>query len=244
MKVLLCSHVRACLGTVALAATSLLWVEPVSASAAMVEVIPCQASSQGARITIDLNGKPAKDVKLIVTTLENQPVRALSIDEFGVAVLPPLAPGKYLVSASAPENLGATLCVEISKKKAKQVSLFSMTLKTLPPPPLTREELLSAAESRAPRERIQEFKGMVVDPSGGAVSGIVIQIFPKGARDDARTAKVTSDASGHFSVALPAGIYTAFFMSPGFRMEIVTFEITRAGAAHGLHISLQIGMST
>jgi hypothetical protein len=244
MKILLCSHVRACLGIVALAATSLLWAEPPPASAVMVEVIPCQASSQRARITIDLNGKSAKDVRLILTTLENQPVQALSIDEFGIAVLPPLTPGKYLVSASAPENLGAALCVEISKKKWKQVSSFSLALKTLPPAPPTREELLSAAEDKPPRERIQQFRGVVVDPSGAAVSGIVIQIFPKGARDDARTAKATSDASGHFSVALPDGVYTAFLMSPGFRTEIVTFEITHAGTANGLRISLQIGMIT
>ena len=243
MKIFLRTYVRACLGTVALAAASLLWAESSFAIAA-VEVIPCQASSQGARITIDLNGKPAKDVKLIVTTPENQPVQALSMDEFGVAVLPPLAPGKYLVSASAPENLGAALCVEISKKKWKQVSSFSMTLKTLPPPPPTREELLSAAENRAPRERIQEFKGVVVDPSGPAVAGTLIQIFPKAARDDARTVKVTSDASGRFSAALPDGISAALFMSPGFRTEIVAFEITHAGAANGLGISLQIGMST
>jgi len=234
------------LAAAALAAASLGLAQPSYASTSEVEVLNCATSSQGARITIDLRGKAAKDVKLVATTLENQLIQVLSIDDSGLAVMPPLAPAKYLVTASAPENLGGSICVEISKKKSKQVSSFSLALKPLSPNSLTIEQLLAAAGNDAPSEHIQEFKGLVVEPTGMGVSGTVIQIFPKGARlrDDARAVKVITDANGHFSAALADGIYTAFFATPGFQTKMLTFEISRQGTASDLRISLQLGMST
>ncbi len=128
----------------------------------------------------------------------------LSTDGSGLAVLPPLAPAKYLATASAPENLGGSICVEISKKKSKQVSSFSLALKTLSPNSLTIEQMLAAAGSNAPSEHVQEFKGLVVEPTGMGVSGTVIQIFPNGdrLRDDTRAVKVITDANGRFSAGL------------------------------------------
>lgn len=246
MTVSLPTRIRTCLGTVALVTASLFWAEPSSANASVVEVLPCQASSQGARITIDLSGKSTKDVKVVVTTPENHFIQAVSMDETGLVVLPRLAPGKYLVTASAPDNQGGSICVEISKRKWKQVSSFSLTLKALPPDSLTLEQMLAAAENSTPSEHIQEFKGEVVDPSGAMVPGTSIQIFSRGVRvrDDARTVKMTTDVNGHFSVTLADGIYTALFVMPGFQIKIVTFEITHTGVVGGLRISLQIGMST
>ena len=235
-----------CLAAVVLAAASLAFAEPSYANTSEVEVLTCAASSQGARITLDLHGTPAKDVNLTVTTLENQVIQVLSMDDSGSAILPPLAPSKYLVTASAPGNVGGSICVEISKKKSKQVSSFSLALKMLSPNSLTIEQMLAAAGNSVPSEHIQEFKGLVVEPTGMGVSGTLIQIFPRGAkvRDDARAVKVMTDGNGHFSAVLADGIYTALFMTPGFQNKTITFEISHQGTANDLRISLQIAMST
>ena len=236
---------RTCLVTAVLAAASLMLAEPSCANTSEVEVLNCIASSQSAHIAIDLHGTLARDVKLVVTTLQNQLIQVLSIDDSGLAVLPPLAPAKYILTASAPENLGGSICVEISKKKPKQVRSFSLALKTLSPNTLTIEQMLVAAGNRAPSEHIQEFKGLVVEPTGTGVFGTVVQIFPRAARvrDDTRSVSVATDANGHFSAALSDGIYTALFMTPGFQTKTVTFEISHPGTANDLRISLQISMS-
>jgi hypothetical protein len=246
VKVTFRIQIGTCLATAVLVAASLVVAEPSCANTSEVEVLNCAASSQEAHITIDLHGKPTTDVNLTVTTLQSELVQVLSIDDSGLAVLPPLTPAKYLVTASAPENLGGSICVEISKKKSKQVSSFSLALKPLSPSSLSIEQMLAAAENSARSEHLQEFKGLVVEPSGMGVSGTVIQIFPRGARarDDARAVKAITDAKGHFSAALADGIYTALFMTPGFETKIVTFEISAQGTANGLRISLQLGIST
>lgn len=229
-----------------LAAVFLVSAEVSAARTSVVEVLDCQPSSQGARIRIDLNGMAAKDVRLIVTTLENQLIQAVSIDDTGLAVLPHLVPAKYLVTAAAPENFGGSICLEIAARKGKQTSSFSLTLKILPPNSLTLEQMLAGSENNAPSEIIQEFKGVVVEPTGIGVSGAVVQIFPKGARvrDDAHSVRVITSAAGNFSADLGDGIYTALFMSPGFQSKVVVFEISRSGRASNLRISLQPGKSS
>jgi hypothetical protein len=184
---------RPWLWTASIAAAFLLWGQPARANSTLVEVLDCQPASQVSRINLDLNGRPAQDVRLILTTFDNRLVKALSFDQHGVAVLPPLPPGKYLVIASAPENLGATLCVELSAKKWKQVSSFSLLLRTLPPPPPSREEMLAASENKGPSGRIQKFEGVVVDPLGAVIVGAHLQIFPKGVRNDAQSIRATTD---------------------------------------------------
>ena len=157
---------RTCLVTTVLAAASLMLAEPSCANTSEVEVLNCVASSQSARIAIDLHGTLARDVKLVVTTLQNQLIQVLSIDDSGLAVLPPLAPAKYILTTSALENLGGSICVEISKKKPKQVSSFTLALRTLLPNTLTIEQMLAAGGNSAASEHIQEFKGLVVEPTG------------------------------------------------------------------------------
>jgi hypothetical protein len=229
-----------------LAAAFLVLAEVAAAHTPVVEVLACQPSSQGARIRIDLNGMAAKDVRLIVTTLEDQLIQAVSIDGAGLAVLPALAPAKYLVTATAPENLGGSVCLEIATRKGKQTSSFSLTLKTLPPNSLTLEQILASSENNAPSEIIQEFKGVLVEPTGIGVSGAVVQIFPKGARvrDDAHSVRVITGATGQFSADLSDGIYIALFMSPGFQTKVVIFGISRAGHASDLRVWLQLGRSS
>jgi hypothetical protein len=146
------------------------------------------------------------------------------MDQFGLVVLPRLAPGQYLATAGAPENQDGSICVGISKKKWKEISSFSLALHPVPPASLTLEQMLAAAGKIVPSEQIQEFNG-VVDPRGATITGTDIQIFPKGARvrADERSVKLKTGPHGDFSVALPDGVYAAVFMRPGFKQKIVTF---------------------
>jgi hypothetical protein len=242
MKMLLCWHDRTCMGTAALAASSLLWATTSYASSVTVVNPPCAASSQRARIEIVLEEKPATNAQLVVTTHENRLIQTLSVDKSGLVVLPRLAPGKYDLTASAPGTYGASICVEIPEKKLKQVSSFSLALQT--PLNMLAPWLLTEAENKAPRELIREFKGVVLDQSGGGVSGMIIQVLPRGVRDDARSIKTITDPNGQFAVHLADGIYTALFVFPGFHSEIMVFEITQAGAAKDLRVPLKVGSTT
>jgi hypothetical protein len=132
--------------------------------------------------------------------------------------------------------------VEVPKKKLKQVSSFSLALQT--PLNMLVPWLLTEAEKEAPRENIREFKGVVLDQSGGGASGMIVQILPRGVREDARSIKTITDPNGQFAVHLADGIYTALFVFPGFHSEIVTFEITQTGTAKDLRVLLRIAATT
>jgi len=157
-------------------------------------------------------------------------------------VLPRLAPGKYYLTASAPGTYGASICVEVPKKQLKPVSSFSLALQT--PLNMLVPWLLTEAEKEAPTENIREFKGVVLDQSGGGVSGMIVQILPRGVREDARSIKTITDPNGQFAVHLADGIYTALFVFPEFHSEIVTFEITQTGTAKDLQVLLKIAATT
>jgi hypothetical protein len=239
------SFVGTGLGTFVLAGAVFVLADPSTASAS-IEVMTCQPSSQRARITIDLNGRLARDVKVVVTTLGYRHIKSLAVGQAGLVVLPRLSPAQYLVTASAQRNQSGSICLEMSDQKGSEISSFPLTLHPVPPPSPTLEQALRGAGKTAPSENIQQFNGVVVDPSGATISGTAIQIFPKGVRvsDDKRSIKVLSGSMGEFSVELTDGVYTALFMSPGIKQKIVTFEISRRGAASGLRITLQLGEVT
>jgi hypothetical protein len=234
--------IRICVITASFTTSVFRLATPIQANALSVEVLQCNDSSQRARITLDLKGIGAKKATLIVKS-DGQVIQPLSIGESGIAVLPPLAPGRYVVEARAPNNLGRSICLDISKSKRRQGSSFDMFLTPLPPAPLSAEQMLAAAESDAPSEHLQEFRGVLVDPSGAGIAGSVIQIYPKGARlrSDAPSAKVVTGAGGRFVKPLADGNYAAVVMTPGFRPKIIIFEITHLGSAQDLRISLEIG---
>jgi hypothetical protein len=119
-----------------------------------------------------------------------------------------------------------------------------MDLLVKPPLPPTLEEEVEAAESAPATARLQEFRGVVEDPSGTGISGTMIEIFQKGSRGHAPLAKTTSDPNGHFAVHLSVGAYTAVIQFIGFDTRILTFEIAEDGDAKDLRIPLQLAPST
>jgi hypothetical protein len=93
-------------------------------NSASVDVIGIEPSSQNAQITVLLDGKPQKDVKLTITTTDRQPKASLVTDSLGVVRLPTLPPGDYCVTASADPKGPSLIGLAISAHQGK--SKFSM----------------------------------------------------------------------------------------------------------------------
>jgi hypothetical protein len=219
-----------------IAAGCLLLARLASAECVVVEPV-FLPSSQRVRITALLDGKPLRDAKLVFfTTPEQQPRLSLSTDGRGVAATPRLLPGHYLVVATSPGNLHAELYLDVSKIFRGPAKPFVMDL-TPAPPSMTSP---AVAEKTPITEFIQEFKGLLVDPAGGPIPGAEIQVLRKGSQGEA-VAKLKSDEAGRFAAPLAAGTYVAFFQMPGFRSEILGFEVVQSGLTRTLSISMQIG---
>ena len=75
------------------------------------------------------------------------------------------------------------------------------------------------------------------------IPGANIKVVRRGSADKADALRLKSDANGHFSAQLTDGVYIAFFSSPGFRTEIVPFEVAAQGEKEML-VKLQLGNVT
>ena len=102
------------------------------------------------------------------------------------------------------------------------------------------QAVITAAEKLPAREIVREFTGSLQDSWGAMIAGANIKVVRKGAADKADVLRLKSDANGHFSAQLTEGAYVAFFSSPGFRTEIVPFEVAAQGEKEML-VKLQIG---
>jgi len=198
-----------------------------------------QPSSPKVRITARLDGKPLRGAKLEFFSITEQQSRlSLSTDRQGVAKIPKLLPGQYRVVATSPGDLLAELYLDVSKTFEGQAKSYVMDLTPVPPavPTLTN---LAITEKTPVTERIQEFKGLVVDPVGAPIPGAEIQVLGKGSHGEA-VAKLKSDEAGRFAAPLAEGTYVAFLQMPGFRTEIVGFEVMRDAPTPALQISMRI----
>jgi hypothetical protein len=223
----------------------LLWVGLPLGRCAVVEVLDLKPSSQHVRIRVLQDSNPVPNVALVVAEVaDGQPRFSLVSDSHGVAKLPVLFPGNYCIRASATPTLRADLCLAVSKRFGKKTSEFSMDLLVKAPLPPTLEEKVETAENAPVTARLQEFLGVVVDPSGTGILGTMIEIFHKGSRGHGQVAKTTSGPNGHFAVHLPVGAYTAVIEFSGFDTRILTFEIAEDGDAKDLGIRLDLAPST
>ena len=214
------------------------------AAKASVEVLQVSPSSQNAKITVLHDGKPLQDVKIDVFTAGEQLRLYLSTAGDGVIVLPLLPRGRYHIAANAAGNLGADLVLNVSRLRNKQPSEFSLLLFVRPPRPPTLEQRIAAVEGSGAIERLQKFKGIVVDPAGAGIRQVKIQIFQEGSGGKDRVATTKSDATGHFSAHLVKGTYTAMLQAQGFSAQIQVFEITEEGVQKDLRIRLDLGPVT
>lgn len=206
-----------------------------------VEVLMPQPSSQSPKITVFLGCSPAQHTKVDVSTADGKIVASLSADESGAVVLPRLRAGRYTIAAVAPGRLQAYLVLDISRHKSKQQSEFALQLQVGPP---SFEEFVEGAEANATPDRIPEFNGTVMDPSGVAMANTKIYIYQRGSGGKTVASTAKTDLTGHFDANLPPGAYTAVFEAPGFRMKIHVFEIAADSPARETSIRLDLGAVT
>jgi hypothetical protein len=209
------------------------------AVAECVTILPnCESSSAKVWVTAVRDGKPLKNVniKLAASAPGEQGGFSVSTNDDGVAALPTLASGKQYITATAPDQAVAQLCLDVSSESKDKRSSFSIEL---PPSPAMQE--LARAERMPVRDRAQEFAGTVQDFSGAGIPGAKIEILPKGSKDETHAIQIEADASGHFFTHLASGTYVAFFRMPAFDTQIEVFEIGKGFDSKDLRIPLKIG---
>jgi hypothetical protein len=207
-------------------------------SAECVEITPAvHLSSDNVRITTVFNGSSLRDAKLeIFFATEQKPGLVVFTNSQGVASIPKLAHGLYRVVATGPKNQTAELHLNVNGLTLTASTSFEMILV---PSVSLLDARLAIAEKTPITHTIPEFEGLLLDPSGAAISGAEIEIIRKNSKPGP-AAKVKSDESGRFKSTLDDGTYVAFFQAPGFRTEIVAFELNKKADPKELRISIRI----
>jgi Carboxypeptidase regulatory-like domain len=212
-------------------------------SLASVEVIGIQPSAQKARITVLLDGKPQRGVRLTVATADGQPKVSLVTDSHGLVRLPALPSGNYCVTASvAPPLRRSGICLAIPSHRGKKK--FSMVLVLAPPPPPTFDEKLQAAERAHPAERVNQLAGVVTDALGAVIANAQVEIMPCGSRDFADARKTATDHAGRFTYPLEPGSYTVIFQAPGFETKILVFDVAPDARKSHVVVKMEVGAIT
>jgi Carboxypeptidase regulatory-like domain len=199
-----------------------------------VEASPVN-SSRNVRVIVLKDGKTQQKVKVELFAEGKGFIVSLLTDEHGIAFLPTLKPGFYSILASTGEDLEASQSLRVLDEAEVKMSSFTMNLW-----PNVTARMTAAAESAPVRARIQEFKGVVVDPSGAAIPGALVSVYPRGSDKKRKTVQIKADESGQFSAPLPEGIYTVVVGARAFRGKFVVFELVRDGETKPLQVLLQV----
>ena len=203
-----------------------------------------EPSFQSLRITTIVDSKALPGAKIDIYERQTKKY-SLATDTGGVLVVPELDPGVYsIVAASADARFHGYLALQVSKSSKGQISSFfinltnnSAQLNSLRP--LTAGELAAAA-NKAVNTRIQQFIGVLVDPTGAPIPGGNIVVRALRSAGAIEIIELKSGADGQFSAPLAEGAYIAIFSSPGFRNEVTAFEIGK-DATKTLHVALRVG---
>ncbi len=209
------------------------------AASECVEVTQREAkpSSRNARITVELDGKPQGNVKLIVSLPEGQSPRSFVTDSRGEAMLKDLPVGTDFVTAVGENYLRAELCLAVSAQSNSKMSSFTLALLDV----LPALGNVQAAEQSAVPERLRQLDGLVLDPSGAAIPHAEIQVYKRGSYPKKPLAKGWTDQEGRFTVLLNPSSYTIIVRMQGFGTSIRVVEISPDGREGQLHEILQVG---
>jgi hypothetical protein len=201
-----------------------------------VQTKPLESSSR-VQVTVILGGKPSKGVKVDFYSEGRQFFLSALTDEHGIVAPPELVPGNYIVVAALDEDVSASLVLHVVG--GRKLSKFSVDLTERFAQ--SRDEL-QTLEKLPVRDHVQDFQGVVVDPSpfGTFIPDAKIRILRKGSAEKTVGFRLNADENGHFSAQLADGLYIGFFYSPGFRTAVVPFEVTKDGSGN-LRIVMQIG---
>jgi 5-hydroxyisourate hydrolase-like protein (transthyretin family) len=232
--------------TATIAAWLLLSVTPQAGFCSVAVNVPATKSSRNVAITTLFDGKPRKGVKVEIykyrKVVEENPSFTLVTGEDGTIAPVALSPGEYCIVASTDLNLRADVCLRVVSHSKEKTSSFSMELVATRFP--TWEQQSAAAEQMPFKARLQQFSGIVRDPSGAAIAGVSIEIMLKGSQGKERVAQLKSDKGGGFSSDLADGTYIAIFSAQGFQTQLAPFEVSKAEGSGDLRIRLDIGAAT
>jgi 5-hydroxyisourate hydrolase-like protein (transthyretin family) len=232
--------------TATIAVWLLVLVPPRAGVCAVTVNGPPTKSSRNVVVTTVFEGKPRKGVKVEIyrcrKQVEANPSFTLITGEDGTVAPPALSPGEYCIVASADLNLVADLDLRVSSHFREKTSSFSMELVAGRFP--TWEQQLAAAEEMPVKDRLQNFSGVVRDPTGAAILGVAIEIIRKGTQGKERVGQLKSDRDGRFSTDLAEGAYLAVFLAQGFGTQLLPFEISKTQGGGDVRVRLELGPST
>jgi Carboxypeptidase regulatory-like domain len=214
--------------------------EPTTVLVNLQPFVPLmKLSSREVRVLASVNGKPVKDATVEVFHL-GMDLLSLRSDEQGSVILPPLFPGyDYSLIITADNGWRSEEHLYVLNDGSREATTVSFELE--PTVSQTQGKLNAAAKKVAVSERVQFFKGTVIDPQGTEIPGTVIWVFSKDIDGKNTALSLVSDEHGSFSSVLPDGTYTVVFQSNGFRSRVVGLEISRDEKVKELKIPLEIG---
>jgi len=207
-------------------------------TAETVVVVPSYVPSMpNPGIVVTRHGKPVKNVRVYMYSddshVGNAPRWSGLSNSDGIVAPSTLPDGRYHVSANS-GSLEAALYIDV-KKENEQGARFEMRL--------LRSDGVDSAEEMPVRVWIQDFQGVVQDPSGAVIPRTNIEVLRKRSVDDGDVADIESDEKGLFSAHLEAGTYIAVFRFRGFHTTMFPFEIGKEGWK-ALKLRMQIGGTT
>jgi len=196
---------------------------------------PPMGVSTKVRLTVMAYGKPLLGATIRVSEAGKAALFTVSTDDHGLAELPPLKPGLYtLVVASGEEILSETR-LNATQHPENKTSELSINMK-----PTGTAQVLGITARMPAGERVKEFRGVVVDMSGAAVPGALIEVYPRDFEPKSKGIQLKAGENGHFSTPLADGTYTVIVRMQAFRIWFQVFEVARDGQAKELHPLLEV----
>ena len=198
-----------------------------------------QPSTKNAKITVQINGKPAGRVRLNVRHPGRQGRQFIQTDADGTAMLADLPEGTTCVLALGENNLASSLCLDVPRLTTTERSSFYMILGPTTSS-LSPEDKVEMVEQSPPSVRLRALNGTVLDPLSALIVTAEIQVYRRETYPQDSVASLKTDDRGRFAASLEPGIYTVVFKTRGFKSEIVGVEVTPLGSEKELRETLLV----
>src|SRR5229473_6717535 len=143
-----------------------------AAGECIVVVNETKTSSRNAQVTVLLDGKPQRNVKLTVALPEGKGSRSFVTDSHGTVMLRDLPVGTNCVTAADENNCRGDLCLAVPRLSARKMSSFKVNLS-----PYGFDLEVETAEKNQAPERFLRLDGTVLDQAGAVIPHAEIQVY-------------------------------------------------------------------